>query len=237
MCELFGYSSSTETGLANWLTTFRLRGGSSGDNPDGWGIASWRGHEVKLVKSPEPGFSSERFAKLASDLRTRLAIAHVRKARHPPVAGMLNTHPFAHACCNREWTFAHNGLVPEVIEWQAGGALCQPLGETDSEYAFCHLLTEINESYDDGEHSDWIARLASLSERISTLGKFNFLLSDGQVLIAYGHDRLHHLDVIDEEGHRSLVATEPLTADAWQPFAPGELRVYRDGVQLAGVSA
>lgn len=236
MCELFGYSGSTENSLATWLTTFRARGGDTGDNADGWGVASWRDRGVEIVKSPEPGFSSARFAQLATDLRTRLTIAHVRKARHPPVAGMLNTHPFVHSCCNREWVFAHNGLVPDVIEWQAAGALCHPLGDTDSEYAFCHLLTEITDSYDDWEHSAWLARLADLSDRIAAHGKFNFLLSDGRVLIAYGHDRLHHLDVADAQGRRSMVATEPLTADAWQPFAPGELRVYRDGALLARIA-
>lgn len=233
MCELFGYSGSAETSIADWLMPFRSRGGDRGANPDGWGVASWRGHDAAVVKSPEPGFSSARFAQLATDLRTSLAIAHVRKARHPPMAGMLNTHPFVHACCNREWVFAHNGLVPEVIEWQTADALCHPRGDTDSEHAFCHLLTEINESYDGVEHSAWLSRLAQLSERISTLGKFNFLLSDGRVLIAYGHDRLHHLDVADARGRGSIVATEPLTAADWQPFAPGELRVYRDGTLLA----
>ncbi len=145
MCELFGYSGDREHGLANWLMPFRARGGGGdNDNPDGWGVASWRGQDANVVKSPEPGFSSEQFAQLAAGLHTRLAIAHVRKARHPPVAGMLNTHPFAH-----------------------------------------------------------------------------------------GHDRLHHLEFDDARGRRSIVATEALTDDAWQPFSPGELRVYRDGTLLA----
>ncbi len=236
MCELFGYSGDSEQKLADWLLPFRARGGGAGDNPDGWGVASWGAAGVELVKSPEPGYASTRFAQLASTLRTKLAIDHVRKARIPPVPGMLNTHPFAHACCDREWVFAHNGLVPEVISWQPTGALCQPQGDTDSEYAFCHLLTEIADSYDD-DRSDWIARLAMSSEKISALGKFNFLLSDGRILVAYGHDRLHYLDRVDGQGTRAVVATEALTADAWQPFAPGELRVYRDGVLLVSLAA
>jgi predicted glutamine amidotransferase len=231
MCELFGYSGDREQELANWLLPFRTRGGS--DNPDGWGVASWHGRDAEVVKSPEPGFSSQRFAQLATGLRAELAIAHVRRARHPPVPGMLNTHPFAHDCCGRQWVFAHNGLVPEVIAWGGAGWLCHPAGETDSEHAFCHLLTEIAATYDDTKPSAWIARLAGLSERIATLGKFNFLLSDGEVLIAYGHDRLHHLELDDAHGRRSIIATEPLTDDAWQPFSPGELRVYRNGTLLA----
>jgi predicted glutamine amidotransferase len=236
MCELFGYSGDREVPLTRWLTPFRRRGGGSADNQDGWGVASWRDEGVHVVKSPEPGFSSEQFARLATELRTRLAIAHVRKARHPPVPGMLNTHPFAHDCCGRQWVFAHNGLVPEVIEWQATGPLCQPVGDTDSEYAFCHLLTEIAASYESPAHPKWIDRLAKLSEKISTLGKFNFLLSDGQGLIAYGHDRLHHLDVDDNLGRGVIVATEPLSDDPWQLFSPGELRVYRDGTLIVGLA-
>jgi glutamine amidotransferase len=233
MCELFGYSGDREQHLGRWLTPFRRRGGGNADNPDGWGVASWHDGIVSLSKSSEPGFSSAQFACVAADLRSRLAIAHVRKARHPPVPGMLNTHPFLHACCNREWVFAHNGMVPDVIAWQDTGPLCLPDGETDSEYAFCHLLTGIAEVYENPQRPAWLARLAQLSEKISALGKFNFLLSDGQELIAYGHDRLHRLELDDESGRAVIVATEPLTDEPWQPFQAGELRVYRDGALIA----
>lgn len=233
MCELLGFSGEREQKLGRWLTPFRSRGGGSADNPDGWGVAAWHDGIATLVKSAEAGFSSERFATLADELHTHLAIAHVRKARHPPVPGMLNTHPFIHACCNREWVFAHNGMVPEVIEWQTSGPLCHPDGETDSEYAFCHLLSEIAEAYENPLQPAWIDRLVQLSEKISTLGKFNFLLSDGRELIAYGHDRLHQLEIDDALGRRIIVATEALSDDPWQPFAPGELRVYRDGKVIA----
>lgn len=235
MCELFGYSSNKKQPLSRWLTPFRARGGGSADNPDGWGVAIWDHGIAKVVKSAEPGFSSVQFASLARGLRSQLSIAHVRKARHPPVVGMLNTHPFTQTCCNREWVFAHNGMVPEVIAWQTAESRCHPQGETDSEYAFCHLLTEIAGSYDKYMHRGWISHLANLSEKISALGKFNFLLSDGQLLIAYGHDRLHYLDL----EHETIIATEALTEEPWLAFLPGELRVYRHGrliAQLVGTA-
>lgn len=233
MCELLGFSGDREQNLSRWLTPFRERGGGLADNPDGWGVASWHDGIATLTKSSEPGFRSEQFARVARELQTRLAIAHVRKARHPPVPGMLNTHPFIHACCNRDWVFAHNGMVPEVIAWQTTGSLCLPEGETDSEYAFCHLLADIAEAYDNPLQPAWLARLAKLAEKIAALGKFNFLLSDGRELIAYGHDRLHQLELDDEAGRRVIIATEPLTEGVWQPFAAGELRVYRDGMPIA----
>jgi glutamine amidotransferase len=151
---------------------------------------------------------------------------------------MLNTHPFSHACCGREWVFAHNGLVPEMIDQYVPGALCKPQGETDSEHAFCHLLAAIAGCYEGAENGTWMQRVADQAGTIATFGKFNFLLSDGTILAAYGHDRLHYLE--KSGGRRdalALVATEPLTSDAWRRFDKGELRIYRSGQLLMRLKA
>lgn len=235
MCELFGASSAHAVRLTPWLLAFRGRGGGSADNPDGWGVAAWRDALLEVEKAPETGAGSARLLSLAQTLESDIVIAHVRKARHPPVPGMLNTHPFAHACCGREWVFAHNGLVPEVIEHDPQSAVCRPDGETDSEHAFCHLLGAIAGCYEGGPGCDWMGRLGEQAGSIAALGKFNFLLSDGEVLVAYGHDRLHYLDDVDSG--LALVATEPIATAAWQPFARGELRVYRAGVLALRLSA
>jgi glutamine amidotransferase len=126
--------------------------------------------------------------------------------------------------------FAHNGLVPDVIEHAPEQVVCRPEGETDSEHAFCHLLGAIAGCYEGGPGCDWMGRLEQRAGSIASLGKFNFLLSDGEVLVAFGHDRLHYLDNVDDG--LALVATEPITPAPWQPFARGELRVYKAG-QLA----
>jgi glutamine amidotransferase len=237
MCELFGATSTRPVGLARWFVPFRTRGGGVADNPDGWGLASWNSGVLRIEKAPEPGAASARFGRLARTLRSELLIAHVRKARLPPVPGMLNTHPFAHACCGREWVFAHNGLVPDVIDRNVPGALCKPQGETDSEHAFCHLLAAIAGCYDDAENGDWMQRVADQAGVIAMLGKFNFLLSDGALLVAYGHDRLHYLEKSGGSNALALVATEPLTPDAWRRFAKGELRIYRSGRLLMRLKA
>jgi predicted glutamine amidotransferase len=82
--------------------------------------------------------------------------------------------------------------------------------------------------------------LAAESELLTSFGKFNFLMSDGEHLIAYGHDRLHYTEQhgagqsIGQPMDRIVVATEPLNAaEGWTAFKPGELRVYRSGT-LAG---
>jgi glutamine amidotransferase len=103
-------------------------------------------------------------------------------------------------------------------------------------YAFCHLLGEIAHHFGTASPSDggdWFEALAAVSELIASSGKFNFLLSDGEYLIAYGHDRLHYAEysVRDTsaaaEMDLAMIATEPLTLeDSWHTFQPGELRVY-----------
>jgi glutamine amidotransferase len=233
MCELFGASSSVPRGLSPWLVPFRARGGEAADNPDGWGIAYWQDGDPKIEKSPELGCNSAHFRRVSESLVSDLVIAHVRKARHPPILSLENTHPFVHQCCGRAWVFAHNGLVVDVFEQPVAEASCSPLGATDSEFAFCQLLAGIAGSYSENDQHRWLQALNRLADAIATLGKFNFLLSDGRILIAYGHDRLHYLESSEEQGRCALVATEPLSDDAWAPFAPQELRVYQAGALLA----
>lgn len=228
MCELFGLSAARLMAASELpLAVFRERGGGTADNPDGWGLAWREGKRFSLEKAPEAACRSARFGELLRGWQGDLAIAHVRRANYPPINSLTNTHPFLHDCCDRQWAFAHNGLVPGVM---GEAAACHPLGETDSESAFCRLLSDI------ARHSGTIGAglldgLGEMGEAIARHGQFNFLLSDGEHLIAYGHDRLHYLESAGEAV--VLIATTPLSRHAgWTAFAPGELRIYRAGQLL-----
>ena len=235
MCELLGISSSRPANAQGLLHAFRRRGGETADNPDGWGIASLRGDRFMLHKEPLPAAYSHDFAEATASVHSDILIGHVRKARLPRINTLANTHPFLHTCCGREWVFAHNGLVPEAIELANRNSRppCTPAGETDSEHAFCHLLENISRHFHEPPTAGvapWFTALAALSKLISVHGKFNFLISDGVHLIAYGHDRLHFREHHgDGDIEEAWIATEPLTTEAWLPFEPGELRIYRQG--------
>jgi glutamine amidotransferase len=237
MCELFGFSSKHPLIASELpLAEFRMHGGALADNPDGWGMV-WREREAwQLEKEPLPGSHSARFDSLISTVQSDLIVAHVRKARLPPVNTLGNTHPFIHGCCERQWAFAHNGMVPEVAAAEAAlcNAMCRPDGQTDSEFAFCHLLSHLVGHYHTaGANAQWLGILSDVSAQIAAHGKFNFLLSDGQLLIGYGHDRLHYRESTDAANPSVVVATEPLgNATSWTEFAPGELRLYQDGVPI-----
>lgn len=232
MCELFGISASTAVTVRESLAEFRRRGGLAADNPDGWGIA-WRENGVfRLAKEPLPAYESAAFAELCSSVHSDLIVAHVRKAKFPPVNSHGNTHPFQGDCCGKTWIFAHNGLVPDIVEIESANdkPVCRPEGETDSEFAFCYLLGRLAKYAETGQAAS-LAGLAEVSETVAAHGKFNFLMSDGEHLIAYGHDNLHYL----ERGRDNvMIATAPLPGSRkWTAFKAGELRIYRAGM-LAG---
>lgn len=240
MCELFGMSSGVPARVATPLRELGRHGGETADNPDGWGIARIAEGRFAIDKAPGPAARSAQFAHLAETLRSKLVIAHVRKANPATDRTLANTHPFLRECCGRSWVFAHNGKVSSLLE---PNGCCRPrlsafFGETDSERAFCFLLEEIATVFTAGEAGDrrWVQTVAKLGPLIAAYGRFNFLLSDGNLLIAYGHDRLHLLTRRVDGFGLVLVATEPLTRDAWEPFRPGEFRVFRAGEQVLGLN-
>jgi predicted glutamine amidotransferase len=244
MCELFGISSDQPIAAGKELNVFRLRGGQAADNPDGWGLTWQENGTFRLAKEPTPAHLSDLFAQLCETTRSSLLIAHVRKASFPPIIDMNNTHPFQRVCCGKEWVFAHNGMVPDIvdIELSSFNPVCCPTGRTDSEYAFCHLLGGIAQHLHGMPSTDltsWFENLATVSGAVASLGKFNFLMSEGEHLIAYGHDRLHCLERSSSDTtdgiqvNSVLLATEPLDEnEKWTAFEPGELRVYHSGKLL-----
>ncbi len=238
MCELLGISSARATQPRELLRSFAARGGESADNPDGWGLATLADGGFHITKEPQPAAHSTRFRALCEETRSALILAHVRKANPPTARVLANTHPFSRACCGREWVFAHNGRLDDTGDLQESPAhLCTPGGDTDSEHAFCLVLERIAAVFAPTASGDagWFDALAQVAETLASHGRFNFLMSDGTHLIAYGHDRLHALEGAealagDTPGPTVVIATEPLTASpAWSAFAPGELRVYRSG--------
>jgi glutamine amidotransferase len=128
---------------------------------------------------------------------SRIHVAHIRRGegvRH------ANTHPFSRILKGREYVFAHNG----TLRWSPGEldpGVFPPLGTTDTERAFGHLLTN---------HADLLAgrnwaglhrafqainRCKNEQGRVST---FNCVLSDGEFLAVYrdlgGHKGLWRVE-------------------------------------------
>jgi predicted glutamine amidotransferase len=76
-------------------------------NGDGTGLG-WYEHraEPALFRSITPAWGDENLLELATEVRTRLFLAHVRAGTGTPVQ-QTNCHPFRY----RNWLFVHNGYV------------------------------------------------------------------------------------------------------------------------------
>ncbi len=205
-----------------------------------------------------PAYSSTlaRFLR-ENPILTQLAVAHIRKMTRG-VASIQNTHPFVRVWQGRHIVFAHNGTLPKVKERPLRYE--SPLGDTDSEYAFCLMLEALREAYGDrypDSATDLGKTLFELSNELGSEGTMNFLLADGEHLYARCGDSLYraerhrtgeHSTLVDAEvkvqlgdvlgpsddSRMAVVATAPLPHDDdWIKAAPGTLWVFSEGELLA----
>jgi predicted glutamine amidotransferase len=252
MCELLGMECNLPTDIVFSFTGFALRGGKTGPHADGWGLALYEGKFARSFLEPTPACDSPMAAFIrANPIKTLLAIAHVRKKTRGR-ASLENTHPFKRTLWGRHWVFAHNGTLPLVRRHELTTEL--PVGETDSEHAFCWMLEQLRAAFPDGYPRQtrrlW-STIAALGGVLGAEGTFNFLLAEGRHLYArcgtklcyivrqapFGRATLSDAELqIDFSSFTTprdrvaVVATSPLTRDeVWQQGAPDTMWVFRGG--------
>ena len=244
MCELLALSANTPTDLCFSFHGLRRRGGATADHGDGWGLATFdaEGQGVHLYREDAAAAFSPTAARVATlPLKAHCSIAHIRKATRGIVA-LRNCHPFHRRWHGEDWVFAHNGDL--AGDWSLEGPH-QPLGDTDSEAAFCWILRELDHAgVGPADEEGLRCQLVRLSAALARRGTFNGLLSNGRWLFATASTRLHVLtrrapfrqarladddlsvDFSELAGPNdvvTIVSTEPLTTnEAWHPLQPGE---------------
>lgn len=283
MCRLYGFRSNEPTKVEctlvlsqNGLLTQSRRDVRGLSHPDGWGIAVYDDHLPQVERRATAAFEDIRFSVTAERIFGHTVAAHVRAATVGGPA-INNTHPFVRGC----WVFAHNGTVrkfPAIRDRLAPDIrpdlLASRKGTTDSEFVFYWLLDRLLKEQvgtEDGcTDLDGLARLVSDSVvELDALcreagaekdAKLNFLLTDGQVVVASrlrntlswvardgirdceicGIPHVHH----DSGRHyrAAVVASEPLSDEAWEPLddwdviaidAEVQARVYsREGLAV-----
>jgi predicted glutamine amidotransferase len=236
-CELFAFSFHQEVPIGPAISSFWRHGEK---NPHGWGLAYYPDSSAVLFK--RPGSVREcRLAKfLAGDstLKTKILIAHVRKAsslRTAPRAHR-NSHPFLRELDGKEYVFAHNGTLKEYRA-VLNTARFKPLGETDSECLFCHLLEKIGRRGNAEWYPSSFQRLQKELQAVNDLGKMNCIFSDGTHLFAYqdkkGYNRMYSIAwQVGPSAVGIAIATKPLQDEPWLKISPGQLMVWRDGMQV-----
>lgn len=196
MCELFALSARRPTSATFSLEEFAAQGRPGAPDVDGWGLAYGDGRDVRLYKEPEPAGASAWLSYiLARSVDSRSVVSHIRHASRGGLSH-ANTQPFVREAGGRMHIFAHNGDLgdPAAAPLSVGGRF-QPVGETDSEAAFCRLLELIAPLWSAGAGAspsvqarlDAVARFAA---EMRALGEANFLYSDSELTFGHGHRRV-----------------------------------------------
>ncbi len=190
MCELLAISSRFPTRVTFSLEEFSRHGGQSGSNADGWGIAFYEDRAVQIYRETEPAAESEWMHFLCHHQhQSRCIISHIRKATQGELA-LRNTQPFSRKIGGATHVFCHNGNLDE-IRTRLGETRILPIGETDSEYAFCYLVEQLETLWRQGPPAldARVALLRQVFDRFAGMGPANILYSDGEYLYAYANRR------------------------------------------------
>jgi predicted glutamine amidotransferase len=254
MCQLLGMNCNVPTDICFSFEGFARRGGETDEHKDGWGISFFEGRGCRTFMDVQPSASS-----VISDLVTGYpikslnVIAHIRKASVGAVS-LENTHPFTRELWGQNWVFAHNGDLLDFHPRLNGRFL--PVGSTDSEQAFCLLLERMHSDFTRRPDPERLYRLIrKTAASISSHGSFNFLLSNGEYLLAHCSSDLHYLirkhpfsnaqlkdldmtidfrQVTGQDDRVAVIATQPLTVnEEWIRIKPGECLLFRDGDLMA----
>lgn len=195
MCELLGMSARLPASITLSLNEFARHGGETGPHADGWGIAFYDGRDVNLIRESAAAARSELMSTLRHQTVTsEIVIAHIRQASQGPVS-LCNTHPFRRELAGRVHVFAHNGHWPRLKAQSSFNfnRSLSPIGETDSEYAFCILMQRISELWLHSDAapalSERIEVISAFAREMSAFGPANFLYSDGDALFVHADVR------------------------------------------------
>ena len=211
MCELFAMSSRMPTTVGFSLEELARHGGADGPHRDGWGVGYYSGRDVLLLREPVAASESELVQHIEQHgPPSELVISHIRLATHGERA-LQNTQPFMRELGGRSHLFAHNGELDSLAGLSGeGGGHFRPIGDTDSEAAFCLLLNELAPLWKEaGVDPPLLERrfdvVAEFAVGLRCLGISNFLYADGDTLFAHSD---HRIPPGSEEIHPGLYTLE-----------------------------
>ena len=251
MCQLLGMNCATPTDITFSFRGFSQRAGITSDHCDGFGIAFFEDKACRLFVDNQSAVESP-IAELIRNypIKSRNVIAHIRKATQGKI-NLENSHPFSRELWGRQWIFAHNGDLHDFQPELRGRFT--PVGNTDSELAFCYVLEQLvlKFGYEEPSLDEVFDLLLEISPKIAEHGTFNFCLSNGQALFSYAITKLHWLvreypfkpaqlididvevdfsQVTTPEDRVAVITTEPLTQnEVWTAYQPGEMILFQDG--------
>ncbi|TFG34048.1 class II glutamine amidotransferase [Candidatus Thorarchaeota archaeon] len=187
MCDLLGLTFTTNITANISLNLFQEHGMK---NPDGWGLAYYQDKRLQVIKEVKASNQSSLYDFVENSIYSKTIISHVRRSTRG-LPSYLNTHPFYRRLVVNdipyEYAFAHNGTLTDFSNPKS--APITPIGETDSEQAFCYILNDLSSQIgfhwdlDGFNHLEYVLR--DINDGQNTI---NCIFSDGEHLFCYSDE-------------------------------------------------
>ena len=209
-------------------------------NGDGFGVA-WYAHRDTpgLFRDVNPAWSDSNLPSIASQIRARLFLAHVRATTGTAIS-RNNCHPFVVG----KWSFMHNGQVGGFEQFRKSADMEIPdalynqrKGATDSEVIFLKALGYGLDDDPVGAMTRAVLEMEQMSRRLGTTPhmRFSAAFSDGKRLFAmrYASDAfapsLYYRWCAVRSGY--MVVSEPLAhkEKGWVELPAGSICEISDG--------
>jgi glutamine amidotransferase len=199
MCELFALSASAPVDIKLSLGELARHGGETGIHAHGWGVAFLDGRDVRLVRDPSAAaFSPWVQCLQAHPIRSDSVLAHIRHATQGPVT-LSNTQPFVRELWGRVHVLVHNGHLGEgIVSETMNGHRFMPIGETDSEVAFCILMERL--AAGDASPDHLFATFSAFAHEMRDHGPANIIYASEGRLLVHADRRTQRPGVIEPPG-------------------------------------
>lgn len=260
MCELFALSASEPVDIKLSLAELARHGGGTGIHADGWGVAFLDGRDAHVFREPSAAARSPWIECLQTHpMRSSTVVAHIRHATQGAIS-LANTQPFVRELWGRVHAFAHNGDLGDLQKAASPPAnRFRPIGDTDSEQAFCLLLetlsAQIAPESDDADEQMATA-FAGFAASMRKRGPANLIYASKHRLLVHADRRTQRPGVIEPPGlwmlkracavpggavlgsgvevsgastHVVLFASVPLTHEVWRPLEQGSVITVKNG--------
>lgn len=246
-------------GFATPSIKFNLPEHLHGRHSFGWGLGWYPGGRQSAMVAKDPAARGKQVLADAftdwSSFRSTVFFCKVLGADKNYTH--TESQPFSRSFAGRDWLFMHNGDLDKAeLDKLHGKArrVLEPLGKTDSELAFCHLLSRVREG--DARRLSDVAPEALLAwlQSLDALGSADMCLSDGLSVACFhgtqSPKQLYYsrIQPPDNQGAQQspavqvsisdprdtyrtalMFSTADFSTGVWQPMQPGQLIIARRG--------
>lgn len=238
------------------LSLLKKEGGS---HSYGWGFGWYPGDHSSAMVTKDPGALGKHVLLDAitdwANFRSTVFFCKVRGASKG--YNHTQSQPFSRSFAGRDWLFMHNGDLDKIELEKLHGTKTrslEPLGNTDSELAFCSLLSLIQGSDTRKVADIGPGVLHPWFQRFDALGSSDMCLSDGDSIVCFHgsqspkqmcYARIQPPDnqgtYVSEAAEISLsdprdayrtaliVSSSPFASGQWTQMQPGQMVVIRRG--------